>query len=257
MFYTLVYDTRLDDEGKSKEVSSVNQPTTTETGNVQGFGAAHATPSSAGDVTKQKLLDTAELLFAEQGFADTSVRDITAAANCNLASINYHFGGKENLYLEVFKRALADLRDYRITRVRDAMAKDDATLETVLRAFANAFLEPLVDDSRGRLLMLLYQREMARPMLPANMFFEDLIDPITQVMFEAFDQTCPGLTQQRKQLCLNSLVGQLLFVVQCGRTYELAGRHDAPVLDRTLMVEHTVKVIEVAVKHFVSEEGAA
>ncbi len=235
----------------------MNQSTTTATGGLQGFGASHATPGSAGDVTKQKLLDTAELLFAEQGFADTSVRDITAAAGCNLASINYHFGGKENLYLEVFKRALADLRDYRITRVRDAMAKDDATLESVLRAFANAFLEPLVDDSRGRLLMLLYQREMARPMLPANMFFENLIDPITQVVLEGFEQTCPGLSKQRMQLCLNSLVGQLLFVVECARTYEMAGRLDAPVLDRALMVEHIVKVTEVAAKHFVKEEGTA
>ncbi|MFC7159731.1 TetR/AcrR family transcriptional regulator [Pseudidiomarina halophila] len=45
--------------------------------------------------TKDKILDAAEVLFAEHGFKQTSLRQITAEAEVNLASVNYHFGSKK------------------------------------------------------------------------------------------------------------------------------------------------------------------
>lgn len=54
--------------------------------------------------TKLQILDTAECLFAEQGYGQTSMRAITAGANVNLASVNYHFGSKKNLIQAVLKR---------------------------------------------------------------------------------------------------------------------------------------------------------
>ena len=62
------------------------------------------------DDTATRILDAAEVLFAEKGFAGTSSRDITSSAGCNLASINYYFGGKDNLYKDVCKRRLNVLR---------------------------------------------------------------------------------------------------------------------------------------------------
>ncbi|MET1255328.1 TetR/AcrR family transcriptional regulator [Aliikangiella maris] len=54
--------------------------------------------------TKTKILDAAEELFAERGFAETSLRVITAKAEVNLASVNYHFGSKKSLIEAVFDR---------------------------------------------------------------------------------------------------------------------------------------------------------
>jgi len=54
--------------------------------------------------TKDKILNEAEKLFAEQGFAETSLRMITAKADVNLASVNYHFGSKKKLIQAVFER---------------------------------------------------------------------------------------------------------------------------------------------------------
>lgn len=63
--------------------------------------------------TKDKILNAAEALFAEHGFEQTSLRQITALAEVNLASVNYHFGSKKALiqavmarYLEIFMPAL-------------------------------------------------------------------------------------------------------------------------------------------------------
>ncbi|MEJ2220434.1 MAG: TetR family transcriptional regulator, partial [Desulfobacterales bacterium] len=55
------------------------------------------------DHTRERILDEAESLFALKGYDAVSVREITGAANCNLAAVNYHFGNKRNLYLEVFR----------------------------------------------------------------------------------------------------------------------------------------------------------
>ncbi|WP_417683068.1 TetR/AcrR family transcriptional regulator [Pseudidiomarina aquimaris] len=65
--------------------------------------------------TQEKILNAAEALFAEQGFEQTSLRQITTEADVNLASVNYHFGSKKALiqavmarYLEVFMPKLAE-----------------------------------------------------------------------------------------------------------------------------------------------------
>ncbi|WP_434359832.1 TetR/AcrR family transcriptional regulator [Parasalinivibrio latis] len=56
--------------------------------------------------TKGRILDAAELLFAEHGFNDTSLRTITSKAGVNLASVNYHFGDKKTLVRSVLGRYL-------------------------------------------------------------------------------------------------------------------------------------------------------
>ncbi|WP_416308616.1 TetR/AcrR family transcriptional regulator [Neptunicella sp. SCSIO 80796] len=56
--------------------------------------------------TKNEILDAAEVLFAEHGFSDTSLRAITTKASVNLASVNYHFGSKKMLIQEVLRRYL-------------------------------------------------------------------------------------------------------------------------------------------------------
>ncbi|WP_444998192.1 TetR/AcrR family transcriptional regulator [Aliikangiella sp. IMCC44359] len=54
--------------------------------------------------TQNRILDAAEELFADRGFAETSLRVITARAEVNLASVNYHFGSKKSLIEAVFDR---------------------------------------------------------------------------------------------------------------------------------------------------------
>src|SRR6187402_2480935 len=67
--------------------------------------------------TRETLLNAAEQLFSEQGIEGTSVRDITRAAGANLGAINYHFGSKDRLALEVFARCLKPLNCERMARL--------------------------------------------------------------------------------------------------------------------------------------------
>ena len=59
--------------------------------------------------TVGRILDAAEILFAEKGFAETSLRLITSKAKVNLAAVNYHFGSKKTLIQAVFTRFLEPL----------------------------------------------------------------------------------------------------------------------------------------------------
>src|SRR5476649_388248 len=66
--------------------------------------APPAGPDDNEDGTRDRILKTAERLFAERGFNGVSVRELAAAANVNIASIGYHFRSKEGLLAEVYRR---------------------------------------------------------------------------------------------------------------------------------------------------------
>jgi AcrR family transcriptional regulator len=62
---------------------------------------------------RDDILDVAEKLFAEQGFEAISVREISKAADINIAMVSYYFGSKEKLYEEVVNRKLISFDTYR------------------------------------------------------------------------------------------------------------------------------------------------
>lgn len=59
--------------------------------------------------TSASIVEAAETLFAEQGFTETTVRQITSRADVNLAAINYHFGSKKGLIQAVAEKFLTPL----------------------------------------------------------------------------------------------------------------------------------------------------
>jgi AcrR family transcriptional regulator len=70
--------------------------------------------------TKAAVFAAAERLFALHGFQNVSVRDITAEAGVNLASVNYHFGSKDALLFEIFRRRTAELNRERARMLHEA-----------------------------------------------------------------------------------------------------------------------------------------
>ena len=70
--------------------------------------------------TKAQVLAAAERLFALNGFQNVSVRDITAEAGVNLASVNYHFGSKDQLLFEIFRRRTSELNRERARMLHEA-----------------------------------------------------------------------------------------------------------------------------------------
>jgi AcrR family transcriptional regulator len=73
--------------------------------------------------TREKILDTAERMFGEQGYAATSIRQIIDKAGVNLASVHYHFGSKEELLDEVLRRRFEPLNTERLALLEQCEAE--------------------------------------------------------------------------------------------------------------------------------------
>jgi len=171
--------------------------------------------SSAGKGVRDRLLDVAEEFFSDRGFDSTSIRDLAAGAGCNIASVNYYFGSKENLYTEVWCRYLLMLRNARMASIDEAMSKSGGKprLEDLLHSFAQAFIGSLVDE-RGPRLVKLIARELISPHLPSSMFGHDVIRPTISAMQQALAEACPGLPESKLPLVVFSLVGQLVHTIR-------------------------------------------
>ena len=106
----------------------------------------------ASDQTRSAILAAAERLYADRGFGDVTLRDIVAAANVNLAAVNYHFGSKDELIAELFvTRSLATNRE----RLRELKAAEDAgggraPVEAILRALVGPTLRGCLGPESGR-----------------------------------------------------------------------------------------------------------
>jgi len=91
--------------------------------------------------TKNKILDSAEILFADKGFNNTSLREITSQAEVNLAAVNYHFGSKKELIKAVMSRYMRELSP-RLEAALVLLCKDEKK-PTLIDVFS-AFVDPLL-----------------------------------------------------------------------------------------------------------------
>lgn len=92
--------------------------------------------------TKNKILDAADVLFADKGFNGTSLREITSQANVNLAAVNYHFGSKKELIKAVMSRYMDELSP----QLESALLLIcQADVKPSLHEVFSAFIEPLLN----------------------------------------------------------------------------------------------------------------
>ena len=116
--------------------------------------------------TKNKILDAAERLIGEQGYAGTSLRHIIAEAGVNLAAVHYHFGSKEDLLDAVVARKVTPVNEARIARLERVEAEagnGPPAVETVLESF---FLPTAEIANRNPDFVRLMGRLLTEGMMP-------------------------------------------------------------------------------------------
>lgn len=164
--------------------------------------------------TKQRILDSAETLFAKHGFAGASLRQVTSAASVNLAAVNYHFGSKENLINEVFRRRLDTLNGQRLQRLAIALADANHTLEDLLAAFIHPALAVSTDQPGGSPAFV---RVLARAYAEHNeqlrKFLHDNYSPALKQFASAFAKCLPHLDKQELYWRLDIISGALTYAM--------------------------------------------
>jgi AcrR family transcriptional regulator len=115
--------------------------------------------SASSEITRNRIIDSAEKLFATAGFNAASLRAITTAAKVNLAAVNYHFGSKEALIKEVFARHLKPLNAERLTLLTALEQRESTppTVEMIMEAFIGPALRLRSTGKREVILRLLGQ----------------------------------------------------------------------------------------------------
>jgi len=154
---------------------------------------------------REKLLDAAEVLFCEKGFEGTSVRDLTTTAGCNVASVNYHFGGKDKLYVEMFRRQMRRLFQ-RHKKLIDTLADNpDATLEDLVRGAITEPLKAIENKEKSAAVMKLLVREVLNQHVDKDNIIGDWKNEFFPLFCDAMMRFCPGLDSETARLCMFTL----------------------------------------------------
>ena len=186
---------------------------------------------------QDRLLDVAEDLFCERGFEGTSVRELAGAAGCNIASVNYYFGGKEKLYIEMFRRHMNRLLNEQIENTQKVMNSDHPTLEQLLRSLVVSSLRTLNSDGGERPLMKMMVREILDPHLKTAIMVDELIGKFLTELRNAIVKLCPGLKSETGLLCVYSLDGIILHALLFSEYYH----EHCPNLKVDELIDHIVR----------------
>jgi AcrR family transcriptional regulator len=109
--------------------------------------------------TKERLLDAAERLFADRGYAATSLRNVILEAHVNLAAIHYHFHSKEALLEAVVMRRAQGVNRTRMEMLQ--AAGERPPIEKVLEAFLLPTFRVGRDNASGRVFLRMLGRVQA------------------------------------------------------------------------------------------------
>ena len=163
--------------------------------------------------TKNRILEKAEVLFAEKGYHAVSIREITSAAISNMAAVNYYFSDKKNLYMEVFRTRWVPRELSMYENFKRALAgRDSPSTDFVIQALASAYLEgPLTTEElrRHRQLMI---REINNPTEAFEYAADHTLRPLFRYLQQYLKPSSPEHSNEESlTLDILSIFGMLLY----------------------------------------------
>jgi AcrR family transcriptional regulator len=187
------------------------------------------------DPTKVRLIEAAGEEFADKGFDATRIRTICDRAGANVAAVNYHFGDKEQLYVETVldaHRCSMELGEY------DAAVAAGPAEQ--LRSFIHHFLTRVLainhpQDWRHRLML----REMLQPTSASDVLVRESIRPHFEQLQQVMRQFCPNADERKLNALTFSVIGQCLhYKMARPVTERLIGPEAFGALDLEFLTDH-------------------
>jgi AcrR family transcriptional regulator len=129
---------------------------------------------SSRDDTRRRILQAAGRIFAQQGFDSATIKQITNAAKANVAAVNYHFGSKRKLYLEVLRLALPDIRERPFHTIPGSNPKEE------LRSFISTVFSSILGEDRPRWHSEVAVREIVSPTGALPKLVDEYFVPFTR-----------------------------------------------------------------------------
>jgi AcrR family transcriptional regulator len=167
--------------------------------------------------TRERLLQAAEQSYARFGFEGTSLRALTAAAGVNLAAVNYHFGSKRGLLMEMSRRVVDPINRERLellARAREETPSGPLSLEAIFEAFMRPVARYASINGKPNLIFL---RLIGRFMSESDDFYHEVVNTLFREVADAFlgelartlPQLPPAELRLRFHFALSSMLGAL------------------------------------------------
>ncbi|MCX7914409.1 MAG: CerR family C-terminal domain-containing protein [Thermodesulfovibrionales bacterium] len=193
------------------------------------------TVRKASQITREKLLKTAIDVFAEKGFRDATVAEISERSGVNIAGVNYHFGDKETLYREAWRYAFSEsIKNH----PPDGGVDEKASAEDRFKGQVRALINRISDRNNKEFMITL--RELTNPTGLLNEIMQEMMIPLQSRMHrtikELVGNDCP---EEVVMYCEISVISQCINPMVFGIvSYEV---HPPRIKDIKSYTEHVIE----------------
>jgi len=166
------------------------------------------------DTTRQRIMTAAETLFAERGFAATSLRAIATAAGVNLAAAHYHFGSKQGLLAATLHARVTPINAARLCALDELEANPGAmSVDEVMGAFFLPFLSGDLKGARPRIIARIHaeSEDLMRPLLEREFL------PVSERFIAALQPLLPDLDVDELRWRFHFAIGGMIHLLTFAR----------------------------------------
>jgi len=191
---------------------------------------------------RERILASAETIFLQDGFDDTSIRTLTEAAGVNVALVNYYFGSKRNLYLEVLRRKFSTAATQKCQALAaqlDGLKEPD--LGQVISAYVELYLGSDESAQATQQFLKLISRQLAEDDDAMELLLEELVIPIHQLMKSSLRQIDSQLDNNKLSLCIGSITGQIFHFLRFPQAFRTLVQLPKDKILREEMAKHIIE----------------
>ena len=191
---------------------------------------------------RERILASAEEFFLKDGFDGTSIRELTDAASVNVALVNYYFGSKRNLYLEVLRRKFSTTAADKCAALRQQLAEQKSpNLQQTITTYVSLYLGSDESIQATQQFLKLISRQLADDDDAMELLLEELVVPIHQLMKTSIGEIEPQLDKNKLSLCIGSITGQIFHFIRFPSAFKTLVRLPEDKSLREAMIEHIVE----------------
>lgn len=177
--------------------------------------------------TRERLLDMAEALFFDKGYENVSIRELTSAAGTNVASINYYFKSKENLYRETVRRKLSIVANELITEIKQDIYRDEAPdLRKIITAYVTRYMSNVLLVKEASRFIETISQDMSEGGIITDILIEEMVAPVHVILKDAISRVRPDLPEDKVSLCIISIGGQMFHFIRAREIIRRMTGHD-------------------------------